>query len=241
VAQRTSCGGGRLSLDPRHWGYHGLKRMFGGLRLAPSVRLALERRCAGACEACRLDWRWALFVFKIEAARPATADNLIVLCGTCSASREDGFAPFVGRRTTRDRMRTANNRRAGAQPLTDGRRRALIKARGSACEVCGAAAAERVLQVHHRLAVLQGGSDDEANLQVLCFACHHVLQPCNTGCGAWASKKRGICHNCQMRAQLERLMPGATWDEIKARFPGFVQQWKPGYEPKPLPRAMGEA
>ena len=29
-------------------------------------------------------------------------------------------------------------------------------------------------------------------------------------------------------------MPDATWEEIKARYPGFVQQWKPDYEPLPL-------
>jgi hypothetical protein len=33
---------------------------------------------------------------------------------------------------------------------------------------------------------------------------------------------------------LEQLMPDATWEEIKGRFPGFVQQWKPGYEPLPI-------
>jgi hypothetical protein len=38
-------------------------------------------------------------------------------------------------------MRTANNRRAGGEPLTDGRRRALIKACGSVCEMCGATSA----------------------------------------------------------------------------------------------------
>lgn len=58
--------------------------MVGEPRLTPTVRLALERRCAGACETCRLEWRWALFVFKIEADRPATTDNLIVFCG-CEA------------------------------------------------------------------------------------------------------------------------------------------------------------
>jgi hypothetical protein len=37
-----------------------------------------------------------------------------------------------------------------------------------------------------------------------------------------------------MRRMLEQLMPEATWDEIKTRYPGFAQQWKPGYEPLPL-------
>jgi len=207
--------------------------MFGGLRLAPSVRIALERRSGGACEACGLEWRWALYVFRVDEAARSTAANLVVLCGACSTDHEGAFAPVVGTRTTRDRMRTANNRCAGVELLTDRRRRALIAARGGACEVCGATPEKRVLEVHHRLAVLRGGHDGEDNLQVLCFACHHNLQPCRTGCGAWASRRYGVCRNCQMRRTLERLMPGATWEEIKARYPGFVQQWKPGYEPRP--------
>jgi HNH endonuclease len=214
------------------------KRMFGSLRLAPSVRIALERRCGGACESCGLEWRWALFVFRVDATAGCTATNLIVLCGTCSAGRADEFAAFVGNRSTRDRVLAANNRRGGTEPLTAGRRRALIAARGGACEVCGASAAKPVLQVHHRLAVLQGGDDREENLQVLCFACHHHRQPCSSGCGAWASKRFGICRNCQMRNMLEQLMPEATWDEIKARFPSFVQQWTEGYEPRPIVRAL---
>lgn len=207
--------------------------MFGALRLAPSVRIAVERRCAGACEGCGLEWRWALYVFRIDATARCTAANLIVLCGKCSNSRDGEFAPLVGTRSTRDRMLTTNNMRAGVQPLTASRRRALIATRGGACEICGASAAERMLQVHHRLAVLQGGHDGEENLQVLCFACHHHLQPCATGCGAWANQRLGVCRNCQMRRTLEQLMPDTTWDEIKARFPGFVHQWKPGYEPLP--------
>jgi hypothetical protein len=90
------------------------------------------------------------------------------------------------------------------------------------------------LEVHHKLAVLQGGHDGDENLEVLCFACHRRLQHCITGCGAWARKSRGVCHNCLMRKALEGLIPGASWEEIKARFPSFVQQWKPGYEPRQL-------
>ncbi len=208
--------------------------MFGGLRLAPGVRVVLEQRSKGACEVCGLEWPWALYVFKVAPAKPATAVNLVLLCGSCSTGRAGEFTPYVGMRTTRDRMRTANNRRTGAELLTESRRRALVKVRGNACESCGATAGERVLQVHHRTAVLQGGDDSEENLQVLCFQCHHSLVPCSTGCGAWAGLRRGICQNCLTRAQLERLMPGATWDDIKGRYPSFVAQWKPGYEPLSL-------
>src|SRR5712691_6197976 len=147
--------------------------MFGKLRLAPSVRIALERRCGGACESCGLEWRWALYVFRVDEVEACSTNNLVVLCGSCSTGKEGEFASFVGARSTRDRMLSANNRRAGAEPLTGARRRPLIAARGGACEVCGAPASERVLEVHHRLAVLQGGDDGNDNLQVLCFACHH--------------------------------------------------------------------
>ena len=204
------------------------------LRLAPSVRVALERRCAGACEACGLEWRWALYVFKLDEAAPCSAANLIVLCGACSAERAGKCAALVGERGTRERILFANNRRGGTTPMTESRRKALIAARGGACEICGSSATERVLQVHHKLPVLMGGDDRGDNLQVLCFACHHRLQRCATGCGAWASKRLGVCRHCLTRHSLELLMPDATWHDIKARFPGFVAQWKPGYEPLPI-------
>ena len=208
-----------------------------GLRLAPSVRVALERRCAGACEACRLDWRWALYVFKVgcatggasctpvataavnAASSPSAALGPCLLEDVDGSGDDHGFEPVRG---------------DGADAVAQDRRKALIAARGAACEICGASAAERVLQVHHRLAVLMGGDDREDNLQVLCFACHHRLQRCATGCGAWSGKRLGVCQNCLTRHALERLMPDATWHDIKERFPGFVAQWKPGYEPLPI-------
>ena len=204
------------------------------LRLAPSVRVALERRCAGACEGCAIEWRWALYVFKLDEEAACSAANLIVLCGACSADRTGDWAPYVGERGTRERILFANNRRGGTTPMTESRRKALIAGRGGACEICGASASERVLQVHHKLPVLMGGDDREENLQVLCFACHHRLQRCATGCGAWASKRAGVCRHCLTRHALELLMPDATWHDIKSRFPGFVAQWKPGYEPLPI-------
>ena len=94
----------------------GAKRMFGKLRLAPRVRIALERRCGGTCESCGLEWRWALYVFRVDESAGCSTANLVVLCGTCSAGRQGEFRSFVGARSTRDRMLTANNRRAGAEP-----------------------------------------------------------------------------------------------------------------------------
>ena len=204
------------------------------LSASPSVRLAVQRRSAGACESCRLEWPWTLYLFRIEEGGPNTAANLVVLCSVCSAGRSGSFLPLIGQRTPRAKLLEANNRRAAVEPLTPARRRALIATRGARCEGCGSSGKERPLEVHHKLAVLRGGHDGEENLQVLCFACHRHLEPCLTGCGALASERRRVCQNCLMRNRLEALIPEATWDQIKARFPTFVRQWKPGYEPRPL-------
>src|SRR5207245_4740976 len=96
--------------------------MFGGLRLSPSVRIALERRCRGACERCGLEWRWALYVFRVDEAARCTAANLAVLCGSCSADNDGEFAPFVRNRSKRDRMLTTQYRRAGVVSLLTWRR-----------------------------------------------------------------------------------------------------------------------
>jgi len=211
--------------------------MFGGLPLAPSVRAAVARRCGGACERCGLDWPWALYVFRIDEAEPIRGPNLAVLCGACSVDRTDPFSTLIGERTIRAIRLTANNRRAAVRSMTAAGRRKLIAARGGACEACGIPGSERLLQVHHKLAVLQGGHDGEANLMVLCFACHHHVQPCATGCGGWAKKPRTVCRSCSTRHALEQVFPSATWEEIKARNPGFVATWKPGYEPRHIEAA----
>ena len=204
------------------------------LSAPPTVRLAVEQRSGGACESCGLEWPWTLYLFRVDEEGPNTAANLVLLCTTCSAGRSGPFLSLVGQRSPRAKLQQANNRRAAVVPLTPARRRALIAARGAGCEACGSPGTERLLEVHHRLAVLRGGHDGEENLQVLCFACHRHLEPCSTGCGALANQRRGVCQNCLMRNRLEALIPEATWDQIKARFPTFVRQWKPGYEPRPL-------
>jgi hypothetical protein len=194
----------------------------------------VERRSGGACESCGLEWPWTLYLFRVEEEGPNSAANLVLQCMTCSAGRGGGFLPLIGQRSARAKLQGANNRRAAVEPLTATRRRALIAARGARCELCGASGTEHALEVHHKLAVLRGGHDGEENLQVLCFACHRQLQPCSTGCGALAGVRRGVCQNCLTRNRLEALMPEASWDQIKARFPTFVSQWRPGYEPRPL-------
>jgi hypothetical protein len=205
------------------------------LRVTASARAAVLRRSAGACEACGLDWPWLLYLFRIDQTGPAAAGNLVVLCWACSSGRDDAFAALLSQPSLRERLRAANNRRSGAAKLTPARRRRLIADRGSRCEICGAPAAERQLDVHHRLGILRGGDDAQENLLVLCFACHHHLRPCATGCGRWAKKPAALCRHCETRRRLESLYPSSTWEEIKARLPALVTSWPPGYEPRNAP------
>lgn len=194
----------------------------GSLRVTAGARAVVMERCDGACERCRLEWPWALYLFLLDENRPAAAANLQALCGGCSADRNDAFAPLVAERTLRDRMRDANNRRTGAVRLTPARRRRLIATRGSRCEACGVVAEERQLDIHHVVGVLQGGDDSEANLMVLCFACHHHLQPCATGCGRWARKPATVCTRCRLRRRLEEVYADLTWEEITMLHPTLV-------------------
>ena len=192
------------------------------LLVSAGARGVVLRRCGGACEACGLEWPWALYLFLQDAGRRASAANLVALCGACSTERRGAFAPLITERSLRDRMRDANNRRTGAARLTPARRRRLIAARGSRCEICGVASEDRQLDVHHLLGVLQGGDDSEANLMVLCFACHHHLQPCAEGCGRWAKKPATACTRCRLRRRLEATYPDLRWEEITARHPSLV-------------------
>src|SRR5437773_2541746 len=116
----------------------------------------------------------------------------------------------------------------GGLPLAPSVRAAVARRCGGACENCG-------LDWPWALYVFrvdEGGAIRAENLTVLCFACHHHVQPCATGCGGWAKKPRTVCRNCLTRRSLEELFPDSTWEEIKARNPGFVASWKPGYEPR---------
>lgn len=192
------------------------------LRVTAGARVVVLERCGGACERCGLEWPWALYLFLREGGRPAAAANLDALCGSCSAERRDAFAPLVTARSLRDRLRDANNRRTGASRLTPARRRRLILARGSRCEMCGVAGSDRQLDVHHMVGVLQGGDDSEANLMVLCFACHHHLQPCSEGCGRWAKKPATVCNRCRLQRRLEDVYAGMSWDEIIAIHPALA-------------------
>jgi HNH endonuclease len=167
------------------------------LRVSHGARAAVLRRCGGRCESCGLEWPWEVYVFAVEPAAPARAANLVALCLACSGSRDGEFAPLLTRPSLRDRLRIRNNSRTGATFLTAARRRKLVEARGGRCERCGISGAERQLEVHHRLGVFRGGDDSEANLEVLCFACHHHVRPCATGCGRWAKIPSSLCRACR--------------------------------------------
>lgn len=166
------------------------------LRVSPGARAAVLRRSGGRCERCGLEWPWELYLFRVDGSAPPAASNLTALCLACSAALAGPFAALLSTPTLRDRLRMRNNARTGAPFLTAARRRRLVAARGGRCERCGIGGEERQLEVHHKLGVFRGGDDAESNLEVLCFACHHHVQPCSTGCGRWAKLPAALCRRC---------------------------------------------
>ena len=190
----------------------GRVRLMGGsnvrsdrLVVGGGARSVVHRRSGGACEGCGLEWPWALYLFLLDESGAARATNLRALCWNCSEGRGGRFAPLLPEPTLRERLRTANNLRTGAAKLTPARRLRLIAARGGCCEICGVPGSDRQLQVHHRLPVLRGGDDSDPNLLVLCFACHHHLQPCARGCGRWTKKPNAVCRHCWTQERLGEL------------------------------------
>jgi hypothetical protein len=184
------------------------------------ARRVVLRRSGGACERCGLEWPWNLYVFLVDESGPARATNLRVLCLTCSQGEAGRFATLLPDLTLRERLRTANNMRTGAVKLTPARRLRLIAARGRCCEICGVPGSERQLQVHHRRPILRGGDDSDENLLVLCFACHHHLQPCANGCGRWTKKPSTVCRHCRTEQRLDELYGEwrrSTRDPIEVR------------------------
>jgi hypothetical protein len=180
------------------------------LRVSHGARAAVLRRCGGRCEGCGLEWPWELYLFPVDPAATCTAANLLALCLVCSAPLQSAFAPLLAAPSVRDRLRQRNNARTGATFLTAARRRRLVAARGGRCERCGAEGTQRRLEVHHRLGVFRGGDDSESNLEVLCFACHHHLQPCQLGCGGWAKLPATRCRRCLTEQRLAELRRAST-------------------------------
>jgi hypothetical protein len=169
------------------------------------ARAVVLRRTGGACEACGLEWPWGIYLYLTDESAPARASNLRALCWRCSDGRAGRFASLMPELSLRERLRAANNMRTGAVKLTPARRLRLIAERGGGCEICGVRGEERQLQVHHRLPVLRGGDDSDENLLVLCFACHHHLQPCARACGHWTKKPNTVCRHCWTQERLNEL------------------------------------
>lgn len=57
-------------------------------------------------------------------------------------------------------------------PVPDSLRYLALKAAGGRCQLCGATAKERPLDVDHIIPRARGGKNELANLQVLCFKCN---------------------------------------------------------------------
>lgn len=91
----------------------------------------------------------------------AEARLLIAYCDEEVAKylMKHGDAPFAHRNT---------NREAISGSL---RYRILTRAKGR-CEACGISSDERALEIDHIIPKNNGGSDDESNLQALCYKCN---------------------------------------------------------------------
>src|SRR5262249_1262602 len=57
-------------------------------------------------------------------------------------------------------------------PVPDSLRYLALKAAGGRCQLCGATAKERLLDVDHIIPRARGGKNELANLQVLCMTCN---------------------------------------------------------------------
>jgi ATP adenylyltransferase len=73
----------------------------------------------------------------------------------------------------RDRGNKAWSHRSKASGYLSGTLRyEVLKRAKFRCELCGISAEEKALEVDHILPRSQGGSDDEVNLQALCYSCN---------------------------------------------------------------------
>ena len=70
--------------------------------------------------------------------------------------------------------------------VSNSRKKAIIKRDGNACLVCGASG---YLEVDHRIALMNGGSNEDSNLGTLCDDCHN--------------KKTRLDYKIRKRRQLE--------------------------------------
>jgi hypothetical protein len=57
-------------------------------------------------------------------------------------------------------------------PVPDSLRYRVLKKAGGKCELCGALKQDTTLHIDHIVPRSRGGSNDESNLQILCFKCN---------------------------------------------------------------------
>lgn len=65
-----------------------------------------------------------------------------------------------------------NHRKTNRELLSGSLRYNIIARAGGRCEACGISAEEKALEVDHIIPVNKGGSNDESNLQALCYSCN---------------------------------------------------------------------
>lgn len=70
------------------------------------------------------------------------------------------------------RVDTFDHRRRNHNALSGSLRYKIIKRAKGRCEACGVSADERAIDVDHIIPKNKGGSDDESNLQALCYKCN---------------------------------------------------------------------
>jgi len=92
-----------------------------------------------------------------------TSEEATELIKLCTEKIEN----FLQKRkdTYNHRMRNFNN-------LSGSLRYKIIKRANARCEACGISAEERAIDVDHIIPKNKGGSDDESNLQALCYKCN---------------------------------------------------------------------
>jgi len=81
---------------------------------------------------------------------------------------EERLKEFVSKRG----ISTWDYRMLEDDPVPDSLRYRILKKAGGRCALCGASKKETTLHIDHILPRSRGGSNDESNLQVLCFQCN---------------------------------------------------------------------
>ncbi len=81
---------------------------------------------------------------------------------------EERLKEFVSKRG----ISTWDYRMLEDDPVPDSLRYRILKKAGGRCALCGATKKETTLHIDHILPRSRGGSNEESNLQVLCFQCN---------------------------------------------------------------------